>query len=42
MRVWVAGCATGEEAYTAAILFQEQIEKTDRRQILSDLRDRSR
>ena len=34
IRVWVAGCATGEEAYTAAILFQEQIEKTDRRQTL--------
>ena len=26
-RVWVAGCATGEEAYSLAILLTEQIEK---------------
>jgi len=26
IRVWVAGCASGEEAYTLAILFTEQIE----------------
>jgi two-component system CheB/CheR fusion protein len=25
LRVWVAGCATGEEAYSLAILFREQI-----------------
>ena len=29
IRVWVPGCATGEEAYSLAILFQEEI---DRRQ----------
>lgn len=26
-RAWVPGCATGEEAYTLAILFQEEIEE---------------
>lgn len=34
IRIWVAGCATGEEAYTAAIVFQEQLAKTGRRQTL--------
>ncbi len=27
VRVWVPGCATGEEAYTLAMLFQEQMDK---------------
>jgi two-component system CheB/CheR fusion protein len=27
VRVWVPGCASGEEAYTLAILFHEEIEK---------------
>jgi two-component system, chemotaxis family, CheB/CheR fusion protein len=27
IRVWVAGCSTGEEAYSIAILLREQIEK---------------
>lgn len=30
LRVWVAGCATGEEAYSLAILIQEQIEALGR------------
>ncbi len=30
IRVWVAGCASGEEAYTLAILLLEQIEKSDK------------
>jgi two-component system CheB/CheR fusion protein len=34
LRVWVAGCATGEEAYTVAILFQEDIAAHDRRRAL--------
>jgi two-component system CheB/CheR fusion protein len=29
IRVWVPGCATGEEAYTLAILFREEISKRD-------------
>ena len=29
IRVWVPGCATGEEAYTLAILFREEIGRRD-------------
>lgn len=29
LRVWVPGCATGEEAYTMAFLFSEQLAKQD-------------
>ncbi len=28
LRIWVAGCATGEEAYTVAILLLEQMKRT--------------
>ena len=27
MRAWIAGCSTGEEAYTMAIIFKESLEK---------------
>lgn len=30
IRVWVAGCATGEEAYSLAILFHEQVTRAAR------------
>lgn len=30
IRVWVPGCATGEEAYSLAILFHEQLEAANR------------
>lgn len=30
VRVWVAGCATGEEAYSIAILFSEYMTRNDR------------
>jgi two-component system, chemotaxis family, CheB/CheR fusion protein len=29
LRIWVPGCATGEEAYTLAILFREEISRRD-------------
>ena len=29
VRVWVAGCATGEEAYSIAILLRERLAKSD-------------
>ncbi|MGE0387698.1 MAG: EAL domain-containing protein [Gammaproteobacteria bacterium] len=31
IRIWVAGCATGEEAYSVAMLFHEAIERAGRR-----------
>ncbi len=29
IRIWVPGCATGEEAYTVAILFREELSRRD-------------
>jgi two-component system CheB/CheR fusion protein len=31
VRVWIPGCATGEEAYSVAILLREEIQRTDLR-----------
>jgi len=31
IRVWVVGCATGEEAYSLAILFKEELQRTESR-----------
>ena len=42
VRVWVLGCATGEEAYSIAILLREHMAKMNSRTAGSDLRDRHR
>jgi two-component system CheB/CheR fusion protein len=31
LRIWIAGCSTGEETYSLVMLFREQIEAADRR-----------
>lgn len=35
LRAWVAGCSTGEEAYSLAIVFKEALEKLQRRKNLT-------
>jgi two-component system CheB/CheR fusion protein len=34
IKVWVAGCATGEEAYSLAILLREQLDATNKKNII--------
>ena len=42
VRVWVAGCSSGEETYSLAILFREQIASREGRRRVADLRQRRR
>lgn len=45
IRVWVAGCATGEEAYSAAILLKEALQRSECRRTVqvfaTDVDDRA-
>ena len=42
LRIWVAGCSSGEETYSLAMLFREQIDASKRDDQIADLRDRRR
>ena len=42
VRVWVPGCATGEEAYSLAILLREHMDRLERRTESPGVRDRYR
>jgi hypothetical protein len=42
LRIWVLGCATGEEAYSLAMLLREAMARLDTPPHRADLRDRHR
>ena len=39
LRIWIAGCSSGEETYSLAMLFREEIEASKPRDQVADFRD---